>query len=50
MAVKPELIAGQGGIFDVKVDDTLVYSKFKTGQFPDEDKLVGEIVDRYKKD
>lgn len=26
---------GAGGVFDVTVDGTLVYSKHKTGRFPD---------------
>jgi selenoprotein W-related protein len=29
-----ELIPGGGGVFDVKVDGALVYSKFETGRFP----------------
>ena len=37
------LIEGAGGIFDVNVDGTLVYSKHQTGEFPDEDKLVAEL-------
>jgi len=37
------LIQGSGGIFDVTVDDKLVYSKHQTGDFPDEDRLLGEI-------
>ena len=38
-----ELIAGGGGIFDVKVDGALVYSKHQTGRFPDEAALIGEL-------
>ena len=37
------LIEGAGGIFDVNVDGKLVYSKHETGDFPDEDALVGEL-------
>jgi len=29
-----------GGCFEVSYDDDLVYSKLKTGQFPDEESLV----------
>jgi selenoprotein W-related protein len=29
-----------GGCFEVQYDDELVYSKLKTGQFPDEESLV----------
>lgn len=42
--VECELIKGGGGIFDVKVNGKLVYSKHKTGEFPDHDKLVDEIA------
>ena len=41
--VDAELIKGGGGIFDVKVDGELVYSKHQTGGFPDNAKLVEEI-------
>ena len=37
------LIEGAGGIFDVNVDGKLVYSKHETGDFPDEEALVGEM-------
>jgi len=39
-----ELIPGGGGIFDVKVDGAMVYSKHQTGEFPDEAKLIGELT------
>lgn len=29
-----ELIRGDGGVFDVVVDDDLIYSKHETGTFP----------------
>ncbi|MBQ14620.1 MAG: Rdx family protein [Gammaproteobacteria bacterium] len=38
--IKPELIAGGGGIFDVKSDGELLFSKFDSGRFPD----AGEIA------
>jgi selenoprotein W-related protein len=34
------LIAGSGGVFDVRVDGRLVYSKHNTGRFPE----PGEVV------
>ncbi len=37
---KPKLIEGGGGIFDVKVDGKLVYSKHQTGRFPNS----GEVL------
>jgi selT/selW/selH-like putative selenoprotein len=41
--VEPTLIRGKGGIFDVSVNGKLVYSKFKTHQFPDEAALVAQL-------
>lgn len=38
--VEPELIAGGGGIFDVKVDGKLIYSKHETGRFPEHDEVI----------
>ncbi|MYE84517.1 MAG: hypothetical protein F4X36_22265 [Gammaproteobacteria bacterium] len=43
--VDAELISGGGGIFDVKVDGDLVYSKHQTGEFPDEAGLIGELAE-----
>jgi len=40
-----KLIEGAGGVFDVTVDGKLVYSKDKTGRFPDE----GEVVELARK-
>jgi selenoprotein W-related protein len=41
--VDSELIKGGGGIFDVKVDGKLVYSKHQTGEFPNHEALVTQI-------
>ena len=35
-----ELIAGSGGVFEVMVNNRLVFSKKKQGRFPD----IGELV------
>ena len=35
LSVEARLIEGSKGIFDVKVDGKLVYSKYKTHKFPD---------------
>ncbi len=45
---KVQLIAGSGGVFDVKVNDDLVYSKAVTGNFPEEDALVSELIKKFK--
>jgi selT/selW/selH-like putative selenoprotein len=37
--IKPVLIEGKGGVFDVEVDGKVIYSKKKVGRFPDK----GEI-------
>ncbi len=47
LGIESELIPGGQGIFDVVVDLELVYSKFKTGSFPDEDQLINELVSLY---
>jgi len=35
-----KLVAGSGGVFDVRCDGRLVFSKSRTGRFP----AVGEII------
>jgi selT/selW/selH-like putative selenoprotein len=37
--VKPKLIEGKDGVFDVVVDGQLVFSKHRVGRFPD----TGEV-------
>jgi selenoprotein W-related protein len=42
-----ELVPSGGGCFELTLDDDLVYSKLKTGEFPDEGemlRLVGKRV------
>ena len=39
--MEAELIKGSHGVFDVKVDGKLVYSKDKTGRFPEAGEVVG---------
>lgn len=46
LRVKARLIKGGGGIFDVKVDGSLVYSKQRTGRFPES----GEVLRLIKGD
>jgi len=41
--VKPKLIEGSGGIFDVKVDGKLIYSKRATGRFPENDEIFFHV-------
>jgi selenoprotein W-related protein len=35
-----ELIPSSGGCFELSVDGKLLYSKLKTGEFPDEREMV----------
>ncbi len=46
--VQATLETGTGGVFDVKVNGELVFSKGPMGEFPDEDALIKEIQNRYK--
>ena len=41
-----KLVKGSGGVFDVVVDGTLVYSKRETGRFPEEGEVTGLLKGR----
>ena len=47
LGTEPKLIPKGGGIFDIVVENELVYSKFKTGSFPDEEQLIRKLVSTY---
>lgn len=44
-----KLIPSGGGCFEVTIDGELVYSKLKTGAFPDEDSITEMVSARMKK-
>jgi hypothetical protein len=44
--VSAELIAGDKGIFDVRVDGDLVFSKYGLGRFPKHGEIAGIISAR----
>ena len=44
IGVMPELIGGGGGVFDVKVGNKVIFSKFDEQRFPES----GEISDLLK--
>lgn len=44
-----KLIPAGGGCFEVSVDGELVYSKLKTGEFPDEKSIVDTVQKRLSK-
>lgn len=37
------MIEGSGGVFEVKLNGELIFSKRATGHFPDEDQLLKDI-------
>lgn len=39
--VTPELLGGGGGVFDVKVDGELIFSKFQLHRFPESGEISG---------
>jgi len=45
--VRPELIKGRGGVFEVMLGEELIYSKKMTGRFPEagevEKSLTGKL-------
>jgi selenoprotein W-related protein len=43
------LIPSGGGCFELTVDGELLYSKLKTGSFPDEKAMVDTVGKRLKK-
>jgi selenoprotein W-related protein len=44
-----KLIPTGGGAFELSLDGELVYSKLKTGTFPDEKAMVNLVGDRLSK-
>ncbi len=41
--VRIEVIPGYGGVFEIKLDDKLIYTKSDTGRFPDAGEITGII-------
>ncbi len=41
--VEPTLMKGSGGIFDVKVDGKLIFSKHVEGRFPEHDEVLDPL-------
>jgi selenoprotein W-related protein len=41
--IRVQLIPGHGGVFEVKLDDMLIYTKSDTGRFPDTGEIAGII-------
>ena len=45
--VKAELIKGTGGVFEVTLNNSLIFSKKELGRFPD-DNEISDIIDEYE--
>jgi selT/selW/selH-like putative selenoprotein len=43
LGIEAELIEGGGGVFDVKVDGALIFSKDAAGRFPEDDEILDAI-------
>ncbi|MBN1422738.1 MAG: Rdx family protein [Planctomycetes bacterium] len=41
--IVPELIEGSGGVFEVKADGKLIFSKAKTGRFPEDAEILSKL-------
>lgn len=45
LGVDAELIKGSGGVYDIKVEDNLVYSRHaNSNQFPESDDSVVDLI------
>ena len=45
--IKAELIKGTGGVFEVTLNNSLIFSKKELGRFPD-DNEISDIIDEYE--
>jgi len=43
---RPELIKGRDGVFEVELDGQIVYSKKKTGRFPEPGEVEATLATR----
>ncbi|MCH7708803.1 MAG: Rdx family protein [Myxococcales bacterium] len=41
--VDADLVQGESGVFDVTVDGRLIFSKDKTGRFPDDEEVLSQL-------
>ena len=46
--IRPELKKSSGGAFEIRVDGELVFSKLRTGRFPDDDEILAILDARQK--
>jgi len=43
LGIKSELIASDGGAFEVLVDGNKIFSKLSTGRFPDHEEILSAL-------
>ncbi len=41
--MEPRLIKGDNGIFDVKLDGKMIFSKHQTGRFPESEEVLTKL-------
>lgn len=41
--VDPQLVRGSGGVFNVTVGNTSIFSKHEQGRFPDEKEILAKL-------
>lgn len=46
--IEPILVKGEGGIFEVKVDGEVLFSRKTLGSFPQPEEVVAKIAERIK--
>ncbi|UCH79558.1 MAG: Rdx family protein [Candidatus Coatesbacteria bacterium] len=44
--VKPKLVEGRDGVFDVEVGGDVVFSKAEAGRFPEEEEILRLVRER----
>jgi selenoprotein W-related protein len=45
--VDAKLIEGAGGIFDVKMNGRLIFSKHETGRFPEDEEILAALAPQH---
>jgi len=46
--IKPTLIEGGGGIYEIKVDGDLLFSKHDVGRYPTDDEILDGIRAKFQ--
>lgn len=44
--MRPTLIKGESGVFEILVDERLVFSKKATGRFPTHEEILEQLASR----